>query len=613
MEFVKIFPIAPHGVSQRRLETAEKNLLQGATAEDEASVGLQPTSDTKGPGRGYEPTESSASKSVGVGIPSNLSGGGGGLKTTGPCGPRSPMNVDEDVRELENMFLGIEGDDPSWADGDTKSVSNNDVPGDDATSAAARELREQIDHDMQGTSVSMEGEGAAETGAGSDIAGKVFDAGKSTMQAFSIEEDEGEGAAAEKLAVGHGNSTAVRDERGTLVTTSRRRGSRRDVDSDFEDTEKLLGSIAESLTPTPGATPLEKGAIGSNTDHVSSSLAITKSELALVNLMVEAGEESGEMLATAGAGCSSTKSSTAVNFGSSDNIDTSALGGRSEKTKAPLSRGYRRANSGFDDVLIEGSTSHGSSSSINAEDGSGAVDAGVRGDTRTRDTPQVVRNDPASSSIAAETVMDSDSKSAIVSSSPAGETDVKATKNATSTLAATDTLEDIALTGVVADAPPVARSPRTVLRSEVVVGNSTEATRTSLAERHEGTMKQVFSLEHQRWVSCGFKSGLVVDMLGPASSVRAALVDAGSVLALDSLNYFLWRYLSHNPKTSNICLWSSFKIYFSCTRSTQDCKGGIIRVPSFQRVPSTQMMEFSHSLPTTPCDTRLFFPHFPLG
>ena len=51
----------------------------------------------------------------------------------------------------------------------------------------------------------------------------------------------------------------------------------------------------------------------------------------------------------------------------------------------------------------------------------------------------------------------------------------------------------------------------------------------------------VFSLGHERWVTCGFASGLTVSRAGHTDAVGRALRDASSVLALDGVNYFLAR------------------------------------------------------------------------
>lgn len=386
----------------------------------------------------------------------------GDVPTTAPHRAPSPLNVDDDVRELENMFLGVDGD--GWVGEEAKSL---DVS---ATTATAETIGK--DPQMEGSNV--DGSDGTSFPAQKSKSGDLDAAenvGSKARQAFSIEE---EGEEAIELAGGGGGGSRGGGNRHATV-----------VGDDLEDTEKLLGSIAESLTP--GA-PLEGSSTG-NDSAAPSSMAMTKSELALVNLMVEAGEESGDMLATPG---QKESGKTAPN---SDG-------------EAKPTRGVARGNSGFDDALMKRSNPDGLSTSVRLE----RMDSSGNGTViNTRELGELRDN---SSSSQTETVAGA--------------------RGGVGPTVPTTTVTDAGVREAVA---PM-RSPRSTLRNELVSANFAAPT---AAKRHHEEAEQVFSLGHQRWVSCGFKSGLVVDMSGPTSAVSAALLSAGSVLALDSVNYFLWR------------------------------------------------------------------------
>lgn len=415
-----------------RLEDAEKALQQEAAAEGESNVGLATSSATRLNAR--TPFNEASLFGGDSGNPSDPSRG---VPRNASHRSSSPMNVDDDVRELENMFLGVDGNEWDAKESKSLQVSSNASAADEII---GKSPQTKISTVVGGGGLTSSPGGKSKReglGAAGNVSGNA-------RQAFSIEE---EGEEAVEVTGTDGSNQPVSPPLPVSGNGN--------VNVDLDVTEILLGSIAESLTP--GAS-LEGTSAGNDSTEPPASMAMTKSELALVNLMVEAGEESGDMLVTRG-----------------QQGPKKTMFGNEESEPTPM-RGISRGNSGFDDVLID--LSLGSSHPEAVHGSGGRVGPTSAPPTRVGD-------------------------------------------------------------GHVRKAVAPLRSPRSTLRNELV--SATMVPAPTAANRDHEEAKEAFSLGHRRWVSCGFKSGLVVDMSGPASAVSAALMAAGSVLALDSLNYFLWR------------------------------------------------------------------------
>lgn len=431
-----------------------------------------------------------------------------------------PVDVDEDVRELENMLLGMHGgDDEGWVVEEERFRDRSSpllVDGRTMTGEEPRTTGDKSFDDDNGRLLASSGAPARQERQGQDATegvdggggGGGVGGGGGYVQAFSIEEDEGE------LVAATGSSTGSKSSSSSGFLTGP--PAQDDPDKkheDFEDTERLLGTVAESLTP--GEPPHSAGDRADESSAKGHGLLATKSELALVRLMEEAREDVGDMLV--------------------DHVGRMPLEGGSDPGGLEVGKpppGPVRKNSGFDDVLIEGSTVHGAASSPRAERGGGSGDSkavshkdsgGSDGsDSRHRPSPHA------------------SVEQAIGGGGGMGRRPAHAVEG------------PVALPGLTATGArrtPVqgsGQSRKDTHAAKVepgVVGAAVEGSRSD-ADRKDGKQRAVpavFSLGHDRWVTCGFLSGFVVDKAGPTSSVSMALRGAGSVLALDSLNYFLWR------------------------------------------------------------------------
>lgn len=388
---------------------------------------------------------------------------GGGLKRL------SLVDEDQDVRELESMFLGVdssgsgewtgEGNDPGKVSG---TVTRGDV-------AAVQE----------GVSVRKGGMALAQSLSkqGSDD-DEVLP--RSSQLEFTIDEDFDSSDAKREIS-------PRTDEQAHASSAL-----------EFESTEELLGSIAATLTP-------ETEAAGNSGQ---STLAMTKSELALVNLMTEAGEESGEFLATPMASAASGALSTERDIRQGHPPLPTVSRGHNRRDEGSVAYdasreggGLSSFKSGFDDTLEGHAMATGSVRSL----GSRRSDAG--GATSGHGSVAPVKTEgsgvPTSSKIVeAKSTGASDIDRLLIHSKSSG----------------SDSVDTEDATG---------KDERVMLK---------KATSSSSSERADK-----FSLGHSRWMTCSFASGLVLDKGGHASSVGRALRAAGSVLALDSINYFLWR------------------------------------------------------------------------
>lgn len=270
-------------------------------------------------------------------------------------------------------------------------------------------------------------------------------------------------------------------------------------DVDEGDAGRLQASTTETTSPPPiaSASDLEstEALLGSIADTLTPAadagdgdpesdagrpLLATRSELALVNLMEEAEQKPGVL---AGAG-----ESRLPGGGTSESSLRSSSGGIGGAGDGGAAGRHpnRGGQSGFDDVLSVGSTAFGSSDAA----GKGGVGSGSGtsvvgdGDGPVGETSRTGAVRPAA---AAASYATGDDKTAA-----AGLSEYSA-----------------AAAGKTESAPPA--SP-------------------------------VFSLGHERWVTCGFTSAHTVGRRDEEdASVGRALRDASSVLALDSINYFLAR------------------------------------------------------------------------
>ena len=318
-----------------------------------------------------------------------------------------PRDEDRDVRELENMLLGLEGADAvGSAAGGTDGVPELSAPeGAEDVLVGPLEATEHSTREAVGVGGAVHSidEPAAASSAAATAEKPGVESIPSPSLAFTIED---EGDTHQGIA--------------TLTTTTAAAAAA--SHSEDESIQDLLGSIADTLTPSSS---------GGGGDHESyqpqtklRAPPMTPSEMALVELMEEAGEEAGELL---GAG-------------------SRAVVGRAS------------AGSGvFDDAFDEGSTAVGS-----RETAPGGV---VGGDHGAEHHPGASHHKYA------------------------------------------------------AALPPPGAVARDVRPAK----------------------KHAFSLDHERWITCGFTVGFVLSEGGHEKCVGSALRGASTVLALDSINYFLVR------------------------------------------------------------------------
>lgn len=546
--------------SQRlvRLENAEAEIIQETEMEGEEAVGRRPSPVTRSSPKtvagtntvaGFANTRPHSNPSIGAdGVASKHSDRGeiaAGRRPGGASRASAGATTDEDrdARELESMLMGLEIDreEPSWAAGRDHSGNTPvvDLTGEELGDAAvvgrgpgeegASKQQSPSPPALGGSVVGPAGLGghavAGEGVLGDTIRGASGSA-SGVEESFTIQDWDFGGAPGEPSSSRRGDSgladgvLAGGDGLGGRATTAAHQDDRSpapftisDVEGEAEDGERalrsknpaaaaaaaaaasadadltrdLLGSIAETLTPSASAEARD-GAPDS-----PPLLLVTKSELSLVNLMAEAGEESGELL---GAGSRAPEDESprleavvvagrealAPVFGAEG--EGAGAGRRQGRRPAP----FERSSSAFDDALFgEGSEAH---TGVSADDGLAArFEGGVSSPSRGGGGGGV--------------------KEAVVEAGRG----VKALS---------------------------ARGK--VLMSGVgrKVGRGGGASDGAVGHSHAAAAP-VFSLGHERWVTCGFASSLTVSRAGHEDAVGRALRDASSVLALDSMNYFLSR------------------------------------------------------------------------
>lgn len=414
--------------------------------------------------------------------------------------PATAADVEQDLRELESMFMGVEeGTSGSWVgdvsiDGERVDLApSTNIGGSIAPRVIADDTTEksplaaefcigdsdagQVLGDGATEAVALSGNGdrgdlppsssaiGASTGDGVTGSGQV---------AFTIDEDYEEKVAAR----GDPGFHATEEKPGTAARKTlphhASSGSISSVASaDYESTKKLLGSIAASLTPDDP-----------ELEDVYRPLSMTKSELALVKLMDEGGEESGKILAA-------TLASQGRRHGGSN-------GGRSGGEESS-------SLSGFDESLRSHSTATGSVSS------SGDLGGGVATPSGDREDATSLQLQGAGSSRDKPTSAERGCDARTRSASPRQGVDQVADRTGT-------------------------------LGADAQAGNARPAS-LKPGGRSEPSEDPKFTLGDLRWIRCGFAPGMVLNKGGHASAVGRALRAAGSVLALDSVNYFLWRYV----------------------------------------------------------------------
>lgn len=535
MNVALLSPTPPQLVSimPLRLETVECEILQEAAARGAEALGLASSVSLSG--------EEQLQRNAVDARPDKTSPHTGNMALRGspssdsPAGlsrTAAPADEDRDVRELENMLMGLEG--KQWA----SEANCDDIPIVEMTVEGAGGTREQEENCGGDQAPLLVGASGSQVrkGNSSELGGGVGTAvvaaageldapttAEPTGQEISIADGSGE-----NVELGGGVSPRSRDPSGVDGSANREdtgleeialqgrshsplaftieedgdddpiqgRGDNahlapRDVvqdgsGADAESTRELLGSIADTLTPSA--------------DIDSHPLLVTKSELALVSLMEEAGEESGELL---GAGSRAHES---PRPGGDDSAGVAFFsGGERHGRQAP-----GRGNSGFDDALFAGCTAFGSS----AEDGGGRSRAGLNHGV-LRPHPQGVNPGAAGSA------------------SPG-----KGARSERRSLASPP--EGTATHG--ADTPARAATAAVhAAHKELIVEAGAAASEGQGASVACAPAAPAFSLGHQRWATCGFTSGHDAGKGGRKASVARALGEASSVLALDNMNYFLAR------------------------------------------------------------------------
>lgn len=378
-------------------------------------------------------------------------------------GKKTPSpDEDRDVRELESMLMGLEAE---------EELDNN-VPvvqlaadGEEVGLAAAA----AADNSVVALPRIRDREGEGGALLASEAGQNLPRVGRHSPVAFTIEEDGNDGNSSISNDPAEAPTTlGVSPSLSPAASAAAAAASA----ADLESTRELLGSITATLNPS--ATD------GGNGEVVSESgalLRVTRSELALVNLMEEAGEEPG---------------------GLSEAVPLRPPGDNNPES-TPVAGEVSLSRSGFDDALSAGSAA------LAAGDG----DAGMNGGgTSGSGSGGVGGSGPRPGGAAASHER--------VGSSGGGNGSV---------------LEGLGK----------------------VPGRTNSAPRGTAAAAEQGRALNslsgpragpVFSLGHDRWVTCGFTSVHTVGRGGQdaaSASVGRALRDASSVLALDNVNYFMAR------------------------------------------------------------------------
>ncbi|CAB1111428.1 unnamed protein product [Ectocarpus sp. CCAP 1310/34] len=419
-----------------------------------------------------------------------------------------PAAVDEDrdVRELETMLMGLEADEEDY----------DSVPFAEFTADGEAELAEACC--VAAGEGAEKGETAPEPPP--DVVGEGNRGSEATMSGANDGVDRGGGGG----GGGDGRNTSPAFTIGedadegdvgglqasTVTTTSPQPTASA---SDLESTQALLGSIADTLTPA---------AANGDEDPRSDAgrpLLATRSELALVHLMEEAEQEPGVL---AGAGESGPPGPTSGSSprSSGGGIDGAGDGGWSGRHRS------RGGQSGFDDVLSVGSTAFGSSDAA----WKGGVGSGSGGNPGHHDATKAGGG---------------------VGGSGAGSTDGSSAT-------------EISRKGAVQ--PAAAAASYAAGEAKTAAANLSESSMAAAGKSESAppAASPVFSLGHERWITCGFTSAHTVGRREEEeASVGRALRDASSVLALDSMNYFLARY----PR-------SAAKAVKSCARRHAISRGG---------------------------------------
>ncbi|CAN0329669.1 unnamed protein product, partial [Ectocarpus sp. 8 AP-2014] len=472
----------------RRLERVEHEMLLEAAERGEDAVGLVPLparDDKDGGGRNTRHAAAAAAA------------GDGGTRHSN----KVPAAVDEDrdVRELESMLMGLEAEEEDYesipfaeltADGEAELAEA-------AAASADKEAEEEACFVVAGEGAEK-GETAPEPLPAASSVGEGNRASEATLSGANDGVDRGGGGGGggsrnTSPAFTIGEDADEGDAGGLQASTTETTSPPPAASaSDLESAQALLGSIADTLTPAAAA---GDGDSGSDTGR---PLLATRSELALVHLMEEAEQEPGVLAGAGESGPPGPTSETSPRS-SGGGIGGAGGGGGSGRHRS------RGGQSGFDGVLSVGSTAFGSSDTA----GKGGVGSG------SGDNP---RHD------------DGTKAGGGVGGSGAGSTDGSSAA-------------EISRKGAVQAAAAAASYAAGDAKAAAAGPSESSMAAAGKSESAPPAASPVFSLGHERWITCGFTSAHTVGRREEEeASVGRALRDASSVLALDSMNYFLARY-----------------------------------------------------------------------
>ncbi|CAM9814124.1 unnamed protein product [Ectocarpus sp. 6 AP-2014] len=493
----------------RRLERVEHEMLLEAAERGEDAVGLVPL-----PARGDEDGGGRNTRHAAA----PAAAGDGGTRHSN----KAPAAVDEDrdVRELESMLMGLEAEEEDYenipfaeltADGEAELA--------EAAASADKEEEEEACF-IAADEGAEKGETVPEPLPAASSVGEGNRGSEATMSGANDGVDRGGGGGSgggsrnTSPAFTIGEDADEGDAGGlqssTTETTSPPPAASA---SDLESTQALLGSIADTLAPAAAA---GGGDSGSDT---SRPLLATRSELALVHLMEEAEQEPGVLAGAGESGPPGPTSETSPRS-SGGGIGGAGGGGGSGRHRS------RGGQSGFDDVLSVGSTAFGSSDAA----GKGGVGSGSGDNPRHHDGTKAAGG---------------------FGGSGAGSTDGSSAA-------------EISRKGVVQPAAAAASYAAGDAKAAAAGLSESSMAAAGKSESAPPAASPVFSLGHERWITCGFTSAHTVGRREEeGASVGRALRDASSVLALDSMNYFLARY----PR-------SAARAVKSCARRHAMSRGG---------------------------------------
>lgn len=251
--------ISPPVPSRLRLEIVELHILEEDASRAEEAVGLKPS-----PSPVPKTTDKTEQQEELAEAPASSVAGSS----------RESRDEDADVRELENMLMGLE-----------EATDSVGAPSVEASVEGSQEGLTEGSSARRGKTVVLDGKNARGEVGGLQV--QELGGGVSPVLSpgltFTIEEEF--------------DSTTAK----TATTVEPLRSPRACED---ESTRELLGSIAATLTPlvTEGEEgdeewyPLQQKERQRSPSRSRSPLLMTPSEMALVELMEEAGEESGELL-----------------------------------------------------------------------------------------------------------------------------------------------------------------------------------------------------------------------------------------------------------------------------------------------------------------------------